>query len=410
MKRIGLSLAVIAMMATAAQAEIKNESFTGSASLFYDTTDAADLFARESSSGNVGIKLDGVASVGGCDTCTKLNYGVTGISTMGLEDTLVSTTWEGQSVNGSDLNINDGVWIDTLNLQFNPLDGISNTTMIVGRQSLDTPMVFTETWSIAKNTFDAAVAVNTDIKDVTLVGAWVGRSNGANAAIVNGGLDTRTLGLTTAGVVTSDGISDNAYGRFITSEGAFAFGAVTSLIPMVTAQAWYYKAPSFADLAWIQADGEYMGFGLGAQYIYTDAQDAGFADTGSAYAVKIGYNLEGLGLSAAYSDVDDSSIVGNLDGAQSKLYTEAWWMYGQVSAPDTESFNVTATYSMANVADFGIYYTNADHANTPDLQEVTVTAGKSFGNLDASLAYINVDIDDGSDALNEIQVYLTYNF
>jgi len=156
MKKITLSLAAIALIATAAQADIKSKSFGGNASLFYGTNDAnnGDLFNKGTSYGNAAIHLGGAASVGACETCTTLNYGLTGVTTMGLENTLVSSTWVNH-MNG----LNDGVWIDTLNLTFNPLNGISNTTMVVGRQELATPMVFTETWNIAKNTYDAAVAV-----------------------------------------------------------------------------------------------------------------------------------------------------------------------------------------------------------------------------------------------------------
>jgi hypothetical protein len=254
-------------------------------------------------------------------------------------------------------------------------------------------MVFTEKWNIARNSYDAAVAVNNDIVDTTLVAAWVGRSNIGGAMTVN----------------ATDGFSDNSFDSFLTKEGAYAFGAVTKAIPGVAAQAWYYIAPSLANVAWLQADGEYAGFGLGAQYVYTDPS-AG--DTGSGYAVKLGYNYQGLGLSAAYSATDeDLMTAANLGGSQSKLYTEAWWNYGEVSAADTDSYNVTATYNVEGLADFGLYYTSVDHkaAGANDVDEIAVTAGTKVGNLDVTVAYVNTD-RDGSDAVNDIQAYLTYNF
>jgi hypothetical protein len=394
MKKITLSLAVIAMMATVAQAEIKNEKFSGSASLFYGTNDAddGDMFNKATSYGNAAIQLGGTASVGSCDTCVKLNYGVTGVSTMGLENTLVSGTWINHT-------LDDAIWIDTLNLTFNPLDGISNTTMVVGRQELDTPMVFTEKWNIAKNTYDAAVAVNNDIVDTTLVVAWVGRSNNAGSG-------------TALTVNATDGFSDNSFERFLTDEGAYAFGAITKAIPNVTAQAWYYIAPSTANVAWLQADTEYMGFGLGAQYAMLDAEDDSDAN---AYAVKLSYGFESIGVFAAFSSVDEmtgtSKALGfkNLGNDQSKLYTEAWWGFGHVGESDTDSYTVAAEYAAEGVADFGLFYTNADHATGGDLSEVTVTVGKSIGNLDFSLAYINTDVE-GDDKLNDVQAYFTYNF
>jgi len=405
MKKIALSLAAIALIATAAQADIKSKSFGGSASLFYGTSDAGnnDLFNKNGAYGNAAVELHGAAAVGSCDTCVTLNYGVTGVSTLGLENTLVSNTWVGQKIG---TGINDGVWIDTLNLAFHPLNGVSNTVMVLGRQSLDTPMVFTETWNIAKNTFDAAVAVNNDIVDTTLVAAWVGRSNGRDLADGGAVPAATTPG---QGVVDTDGISDNAFHRFLTNEGAYAFGAVTKVIPTVTAQAWYYIAPTVANVAWIQADTEIAGFGLGGQFVYTDP-DGG--STGNGFAVKLGYNYEGLGLSAAYSSNDDKLVTAaNLDGTQSKLYTEAWWNYGRVSQPDTDSYNVTATYDLKDVANFGLYYTNADKngGNAGDLEEVAVTAGKDLGNLNLTLAYVNSKLD-GGDSNNDIQVYANYKF
>ncbi len=409
MKKVTLSLVVAALVATAAHADIKSKSFGGTASLFYGTTDRGgnDLFSKgsllgdndegyTSSYGNAAVHLGGAASVGACDTCVTLNYGITGVSTLGLENTLVNHIWVDQQVLADDTDPNtpdvrDAVWIDTLNLSFMPLSGISNTTMVIGRQALDTPMVFTETWNIAKNTYDAAVAVNNDIVDTTLVAAWVGRSNVAGASTVR----ARNIG--------------DGFESFLTKEGAYAFGAVSKAIPGVAAQAWYYIAPSVANIAWLQADGEFAGFGLGAQYVYTDPS-AG--DTGNGYAVKIGYNYEGLGLSAAFSSTNDKLMTAaNLGGAQSKLYTEAWWNYGKVSVADTDSYNVTATYSAKDIADFGIYYTEADHANgdAGDLTEIAVTVGKDIGNLNLTLAYINADIN-GKGADNDIQVYATYSF
>ncbi len=423
MKKISLSLAVIAMIATAANAEIKSESFGGSASLFYGTNDAGsgDLFNKGTSYGNSAINLGGVASVGSCETCTKLNYGLTGVSTMGLQHTLVSNTWVDQEFtanSGGGLKIDDAIWIDTLNLAFTPLDGISNTTLVVGRQALATPMAFTETWNIAKNTFDAIVAVNGDVQKTTLVGAWVARSNGfgvlgtPSTTTINGVVTDTSAGA--GGTVRARNIS-GGFERFLTDEGAYAFGAVTELIPTVTAQAWYYIAPSTTNVAWLQAETEYAGFSLGGQFGMLDARDN---SDGNAMAVKLGYSYEGLGLGVAYSQVETltgtAAAVGfrNLAGAQSPLYTEAWWNYGVVGESNTDTVSASATYGIADIADLGLFLTLADNGTTDKtMQEVAVTASKSIENLDITLAYINADFDEaGVDAQNDIQAYFTYNF
>ncbi|OQX73646.1 MAG: hypothetical protein B6D59_05075 [Campylobacteraceae bacterium 4484_4] len=380
MRRFTLGLTLLAAMGTVSFADIKVDKVSGNARLFYSTDDSEDFFDKESSLGDVSLSLDIAAQI---NCCILANFGITGVSTLGLENTLVSGTWINHG-------LDDAIWIDTANIVFKPL---ADTTMILGRQELDTPMVFTERWNIAQNTYDAAVIANGSLPDTTLIAAWVGRSN------IDGG-----------NTVKADGISNNGFDTFVTDEGAYAFGAVTKAIPGVTAQAWYYIAPSTANIAWLQADGSVAGFDLGGQYLYTDP-DSG--DTGSGFALKVGYNFAdlGLGLSAAYSSTDeDLFTANNLSGAQSKLYTESWWTPGEVGQADTDAFNITATYDMANIANFGLYYTNADHSTAADMSEITLTAAKSIGNLDVTLAYINTDIDDGSDAVNTLQANFTYNF
>ncbi len=75
------------------------------------------------------------------------------------------------------LEVNDESWIGELWLAAT----MGKTTAKVGRMELDTPLAFSEKWSVAPNTFEGAVVINQDIPDTTLVGAWVGKGNGVNA-------------------------------------------------------------------------------------------------------------------------------------------------------------------------------------------------------------------------------------
>jgi hypothetical protein len=64
---------------------------------------------------------------------------------------------------------------------------IANTTLKLGKQELPkslSPLAFSEGWNVFKNTFDAAVAINSDIPDTTLVGAYVAKSNGTGGNAV----------------------------------------------------------------------------------------------------------------------------------------------------------------------------------------------------------------------------------
>jgi len=322
-----------------------------------------------------------------------------------LEKELVNAVW--------DAGTEDQWWTSEAWLA----KSFGKTTLKVGRQALDTPFAFTETWSLAQNTFDAAVVFNQDIQDTTLVAAYVGRGNGA-------GFEETT---TEFGVTRDASDGTSPFGTYYDA-GAYAFGAITSAIPNTTFQAWYYDVVSTAQAWWLQADVDLKdivdGVSVGVQYAGMTPDSSlktlkdPVTDDSSAIAIKVSGNVEGIALSAAYSTVDSGKALPIANTAthfnQSKLYTEAWWNYGHVGRAGTDSFNITAEYSMEDVADFGLYFTNADHESTDtkgDLTEVTVTAAKSYGAVDTQVAYI-VAKDAKKDAKfhNTLQLYLTYNF
>ena len=404
MKLAKLSLAAIVALGVSAFADVENVKFSGNAKLYYGTVDAgkADLFDKKGAYGQaaatVAVSADLADGVAG-----KLS--ATGLSTLGLENNLVSATWAGFA-GGVDAQW----WVDEAWLA----KTFGNTTFKVGRQELDTPLAFSEKWNIAENTFDAAVLLNSDLPETTLVAAWVGRGNGSN----DGGV--------VAGVV-------NGSDPFTTywKDGAYAFGGITKLIPMTTAQVWYYDVVNVAQAWWLQADADLKdlipNLLAGVQYSNIDVE--GVSDNASAWAAKLGYSIDALKLCAAYSSTDSDGPVAiantatglavqdgsRFSGSQTKLYTEAWWNYGYVGAPDVDTFMISAGYDMEDIADFYAQYTAADAGKKSpvgDMNEFALTASKSFGNLNTTLAYIYTDADNQNDgdSYNTIQVYLTYNF
>ncbi len=61
--------------------------------------------------------------------------------------------------------VEDTAWIDVANVTAK----MGKTTAVIGRQKLDTPLAFTETWNIVENTFDAFTFVNGDIPKTKLI-------------------------------------------------------------------------------------------------------------------------------------------------------------------------------------------------------------------------------------------------
>lgn len=417
MKLAKMSLAAAVLLGASAFA-IENVKVSGDAKLFYSTNDqgtGVDLFDKGSSAADTALRL-GVTA----DLLKNVSMGATAyaVSTLGLENNLVSNTWTGaHGVANPASGVDDAAWMGELWLA----GTVGKTTAKVGRMELDTPLAFSEKWSVVPNTFDAAVLINQDIPDTTLVGAWVGKGNGYNV----GQGSVATIGYANAPAVGMDGImgAGAKFGTFV-EKGAYAAAIVNNSFKPLTAQGWYYNVLDVADAYWLQADINCQlvkGVKIGAQY--ADISPKGLLNgvkDSEAYALKLAYEgVENLKVSAAYSETDKDGVLkianvatNNLGAAQSKLYTEAWWNYGFVGAPDTDSWNVSAEYDVKNIAKVGAYYTNADNGaagNAGDMEEITVTASRSFGPLDATLAYINTELNGGND-FNTVQAYLTLNF
>ena len=413
MKLVKMSLAAAMLMGGSVYA-IENVVVSGDAKLFYSTNDAMDsgynkidsaaLFDKSSSEGQAALGL-GVSA----DLVENVSAGahMTALTSLGLYNNLVSNVWEGTP---SDEYWFDEAWIATT---------MGNTTAKIGRMQLDTPLVFSESWSIVENTFEAAVLLNQDLPDTTLVAAYVGQSSGSMLAQKSGYTG-----------VTADFVGGAANTNFSSFwNGAYAFGAINNSFKPLTAQAWYFDAPQAVIAYWLQADLNLEGIIFGAQYtgisyagnIGNDflGGPSGLEDQdGNAYAVKLGYETEAFSVTGAFSQTGkDAPAGGNLDGyGQSKLYTEAWWNYGYVAMPDATAYNITATGDVGVVA-LSAFYTSVtvkDGMVTDDLtmNELTLEADKSFGPLDTSLVYIMTDSDDQNDGdtSNTVQVYLTLNF
>ncbi len=435
MNRYKMSIAAALLLSTCGYA-IDNVKVSGDAKVFYITGDAdyvdadgnthSGLFDQGASAADTALRL-GVTG----DLLKGVSFGVTGygVSTLGLENNLVANTWTGAhtAANGS---VDDKAWIGELWIAAT----LGKTTAKLGRMELDTPLAFSEKWSIVPNTFDAAVLINQDIPDTTLIGAWVGKGNGVNVLGANGlggvadnrqDLDPLTAGTQALGI---DGImATSAAMTTFVNKGAYAAGIVNNTFKPLVAQGWYYNVVNVADAFWLQADWDCQlikDVKVGVQYANMDPKGVLGIDMkdSSAYAVKVGYvGIENLKVSAAYSDADNDGTLkianvatNNLGGAQSKLYTEAWWNYGYVGAAGAESVNVTAEYD-AGVAKFGAYYTDVNNdiaTSTHDVTEVTLTATKSFGPLDATVAYMSIDADDQNSGsqYNMLHAYLALNF
>ena len=400
-------------------------SFGGDAKLYYKTNSnvaGASIFDQAAAQGQGAISADIGYAI---NSNWKVNMGLTGLVTLGLDDSVVSGVWLLAGANADPLglpvtSVGDALWIDTLNITGTMFDGALTT--VIGRQELDTPLAYSEKWTIAANTFDAAVALAKPMENVTLVGAYIydGNGNGPRITtfdgVTNGYIHGTTLFPVSpySGEASAGGFT-GASGYFPVlgiNKGAVAVAAIAT-ISDVTAQVWYYDVLDVAQAVWAQADTKIAGFTLGAQYAWIGYDNvlnsrtntylsttplSNIYEDSSAWAVKAGYDvMENLNVWAAYSDVDDvaanktaisiSNTATMLSGAgwgnsakhsgQSKLYTEAWWNYGYVGQAGAQTVAVGANYNVGNVSIFENTTLSAQYTSIKDAKEFLAPLGRT---------------------------------
>ena len=431
-----LSLVTALLIASSAYA-IENTKVSGNAKLYYgtqnsDVGNSGNFFSKDSSYADFAVHLDLTTDF---TKSISAGVGAQAVTTLGAEHRLVGNVWSGAHglrdfdsktlVDGN--RANNSFWIDEVWLS----GGAFDTTLKIGRQTIDTPLVFTETWGIDKNTFEAAILTNKSISDTTIVGAFVSKSNGSAdekaSTLGNGLANPRYIG--TSGIGGSYVAGDGKFGTFGT-DGAYAFGVINNSFKPLTVQAWYYDMVSLAKAYWLQADVKCSlidGALLGVQFANTKADAITSADT-TAYSLMAGYIIKDVAtIKAAFSSVDNGGALGVANtatgtsatiGGQSKLYTEMWWNYGNVSAQGATSYSLTAEGEVGPKVQLlgGIYHSDIDNNAATDrkVTEVTVAATKTFGSLETSAALIFADknyVNSASDVKSaDIQLYLKYSF
>ena len=378
MKKIILSAAVAAMaLSTSALAADKGISFdvTGQAVIYYEThsgngddgvaapatTTDKGMLDQANSIANGGIQLNV-----GSDLGNNFTFGsqFTYLTSLGLENDLVANTRQGGST----------TWNNTTNdLMLTKIfiaKKIANTTLKLGRQELPkslSPLAFTEGWNVFKNTFEAILAVNTDLPKTTLVGAYV----------------TGTTGI--GNLANTTAISNN------NSSSNYMVTAQTKLIPMTTLTASSYQLNNIdvnqlnvagavtdtvdATAYWVDAkispkDAPLgLNLSLQAANISPDAISSGATasvlDDTNAFGAKIAGKAGALSFKAAYSSVDGSSTGAQLGmrnvgtGTKTALYTQMMYNQNAITL-DSDTIVLGVAYDAGSIGKFAANYGMSD--------------------------------------------------
>ena len=371
MKLGKLSLVAVMALGTSAFA-IENTKVAGEAKVIYQTTErgAQDLFDYDTNSlAGIGLRVGATT-----DLVKGFSAGVEAqaFTTLGLENNLVKGVMATDSTD--DQWQFSQIWIATT---------MGNTTAKLGRMELDTPLAFTEKWNVVNNTFDAAVVLNNDLPDTTLVAAWVGKDNGMGGD----GL------LISSNGKTAD--MNSNFGTFMAS-GAYAVAAINKSLPGTTLQGWYYNVLDVADAFWLQADSKVAMVNVGAQYANMNPKADGL-ETSSIWAVKASADVSGVNVYAAYSSADNDGVLGfanTATGDKTKIYTGLGSIYmdGIVTRPGADTYKVGASTTAAGIK-LAASYTDSDADAGNEISAWDVSASGALGPVGLQAIYTSVSND-----------------
>ena len=400
MKKTMVSLAAVAALTTGAMAADKGIDIvtTGQAVVYYQTVDKdvdgdKGFFDQDNSSANVGVQLNLSA-----DLKNNFTFGsqLTYLGTTGLENNLVGNTRQmgavdanGQFTTGSGLDIANNTTDQIMLTKIFVAKKVANTTVKIGRQALPkslSPLAFTEGWNVFKNTFDAILAVNTDLPNTTLVGAYVGNTSGHDLSTVS-------------------------------SLDAYMLTAQNTAIPMTTLTASYYRVVHAADAYWLDAKiapkNAPMGLKAAAQYGNIDPDLSGAKDT-TAYGLKASIKpMPALTLIAAYSDVDDGAVAVKNFGTNVKtpLYTQMIANQNAISS-DADTYMLKAVYGLGSMGKIIAQYADTDDNSVAnaDYDELDLIYKLKAGGVNYLAAYVMKDNAAANSDVDIIRLVARYNF
>lgn len=379
--------------APVAAAPVSGWDFSGQAVVYYQTSDKwgqGDLFNQDSSLADFGLQLRAVNK----DVFAGIGFGgeVTGLSTLNLENSIVSGVLQ-TTGNAGDLDdITDGGWISQLYTTYTA----GNTHFKLGRQELPkalSPFAFSESWNVFKNTFDSVLVVNTDLPNTTLVGAWVygGNKNGPAANMTD-------------------------FNKVNDHDGIYMLTAQNKSFDGVTLTGTWYYAQDGADtddinILWGDAKFGFSGVNMGLQggTVMSDAFDN---DT-VAFGAKIGGNIDMFNLSLAYSNVNDGDTgVFNVGGVKTPLYTQMILNQGAIRSDNDTIVARAGVKALGGKFALAYDYTTDNSDANNDYQELDlVYKTKVFADSTTLFAgYIYQDADNKEDPNNVIRVWGRYNF
>jgi imipenem/basic amino acid-specific outer membrane pore len=315
---------------------------------------------------------------------------------------------------------------------------MGKTTAKIGRQELNTPLAGMDDARMLPNLFEAAVVINKDVSDTTLIGAVVTRmaagtfANVYSAAGVGSPLSLQSgygLSWKTGEFKT---MSKTALGDGVQDRPVYALAAINNSVKGLTLQVWDYYAVDILNAIYAQADYKFhLGIDAVASYQFWNENGIGEKMAGNVKgtlnAVKLALvPVKGANIYGAISKTEQQKGVGTLanggmitpwggtpgfvQGTVTRLgYTAGTTAWKAGTSYDIMSnLNVHVAYSQYNTSANAIYSSSTHKAGETDF-DITYKP-EAVKNLELKLRGIYAKDFLPNQDFNEYRLIANYNF
>lgn len=265
----------------------------------------------------------------------------------------------------------------------------SNTTLILGRQSFDTPFADSDDIGMVPNTFEAFALVNKDLKDTTLFMAQVQKWSGVDSPVpsnftdVNGDNGMQILG------ITYDGLNK----------------AIVS--------GWFYNLSGEVKISYLEVnykdETDKYTYGATMQYAFQD-YNSGESSTIYGAAVFVGVNKVGLTITIAYNRTSGIAADNFFGGGPFVTNAEHYTL--SEAGPDGNMIlytlewdaSVAGAEGLSLIVNIDDHHGSQYHASEYDLaMEYTYSDRVNF-------SAIYSDVDDRDDSFQNLRFFANYSF
>lgn len=262
----------------------------------------------------------------------------------------------------------------------------SHTTLVLGRQSFDTPFADSDDIGIVPNTFEALTLVNKDLKDATIfisqVQKWSGVDSEAPSTFtdVNGNDGMQILG--------------------VTYEGA----------DKTTLAGWFYNLNDDVKISYFEANYEdetdRFTYGTALQYAFQD-YESGESSTVYGAAASLGVKKVGITTTIAYNTVDGIAADNFFGGGP--FFTNAEHNTLREAGPDGNIILYTVEWDASVAGAEGLNFVANIDVHQDDSREYDIGMEYAYGDT-VNFSAVFSDVEKDEDAFKNLRVFVNYRF